>query len=84
MSEKFIEQESAFGDEERTAICDAVEKTSSTTQLLLVLSEYLEFGGNDEIGAELLEDFAKVFSEHEEKIISEKEALSKESNKLLN
>lgn len=84
MSQEFLEQESEFGDEERSALCDAVEKTSSTTQLLLVLSEYLEFGGNDEVGAELLEDFAKVFSEHEENIVSEKEALSKESNKLLN
>jgi hypothetical protein len=80
----FFESESEIDDDERLALCDAVDGTSSVTKLLLILSEYLDHGGNDEVGAELVADFAKVFADHEQTMVASQINKENQTNKLLN
>lgn len=80
MSKSFFESQTEISDEDRLAVNQALEKVSTVTKLLLILSEYLEHGGDDEVGAELIGDFAVEYSDHEEDEHSKKQT----NNKLLN
>lgn len=60
---KFLEEESFVGEDESSIVHAAVEECSSITNLLIALSNHLN--QDDEIGAELIKDFAVMFAEHE-------------------
>lgn len=65
MSNNFFDRESEIDNEDRLAIVSTVETISSVTKILLVLSEHLDHAGNDEVGAEMIEEFARMYAEHE-------------------
>lgn len=75
---KFFDREKIIDNNDRLTIVGTVENMSSVTKIILVLADHLNHAGNDEIGAEMLEDFAQMYSEHESEIV--RQELNKDLN----
>lgn len=78
MSNNFFDRESKIDNDDRLTIVSTVENISSVTKILLVLAEHLDHAGCDEIGAEMLEEFARMYAEHESENVPQ--TLNKELN----